>query len=199
MKKLIVGLVFFLGVVPYTWAQTDSVRVRLETSKGDITLALDRARAPETVANFLAYVNSGFYNGTIFHRVIKGFMIQGGGFTPDMTEKAPRAPIRNEADNGLSNLRGTIAMARTSDPQSATAQFFINTKNNEFLNHRADTPQGWGYCVFGKVVKGMDVVTAIEGVMTGTRDGYADVPVVPVLIRRAVVVKAPAPPPHVKQ
>jgi peptidyl-prolyl cis-trans isomerase B (cyclophilin B) len=189
MKKLLIGLVFLLGIVPTAWAQADSVQVRLETDKGDILLSLDRARAPKTVSNFLAYVNSGFYNGTIFHRVIKGFMIQGGGFTAEMKEKATRAPIQNEADNGLSNRRGTIAMARTSDPQSATAQFFINTKDNLFLDHTADTWQGWGYCVFGKVIGGMDVVTAIEGVKTGTRGGYKDVPVVPVRILKATVIK----------
>jgi peptidyl-prolyl cis-trans isomerase B (cyclophilin B) len=189
MKKIIICLVFFLSVAPSAWAKGDSVQVRLETDKGDITLELDPARAPKTVANFLAYVDSGFYDGTIFHRVIKGFMIQGGGFTAQMREKATRPPIRNEADNGLSNRRGTIAMARTSDPQSATAQFFINTKDNGFLDHRADTWQGWGYCVFGKVIDGMDVVSAIEAVKTGTRKGYNDVPVVPIRIRKAVEIK----------
>ncbi|MEJ2038568.1 MAG: peptidylprolyl isomerase [Desulfosarcinaceae bacterium] len=155
----------------------------METNKGVITLSLDQEKAPKTVANFLAYVDKGFYDGTVFHRVIKGFMIQGGGLTPDMQPKPTDAPIVNEADNGLKNSIGTIAMARTSQPHSATSQFFINTANNVFLNHRAKTSQGWGYCVFGRVVDGMDVVHAIEQVRTGMRHGHKDVPVEPVVIK----------------
>ena len=163
--------------------------VILHTTKGDITLELNAEKAPETVKNFLEYVNSGFYNGTIFHRVINNFMIQGGGFEPGMRQKPTRPPIKNEAANGLSNDKYTIAMARTSDPQSATAQFFINVKDNGFLNYTAPTPQGYGYCVFGKVVKGQDVVDAIKAVPTGFRDGFQDVPLEDVVITKAEVVK----------
>jgi cyclophilin family peptidyl-prolyl cis-trans isomerase len=160
-------------------------RVALETSKGRIVLELYPDKAPKTVANFLQYVKSGHYNGVIFHRVIDGFMIQGGGFTPDMTQKPTKPPIQNEADNGLRNDRGTIAMARTADPNSASAQFFINTVNNDSLNHRSKTPQGWGYTVFGKVVEGMDVVDAIAKVATGNRGGNQNVPTEPVIIKKA--------------
>jgi peptidyl-prolyl cis-trans isomerase B (cyclophilin B) len=163
--------------------------VILHTNKGDITLELDNAKAPVTVKNFLEYVNSGFYNGTIFHRVIDNFMIQGGGFEPGMKQKQTRAPIKNEADNGLTNDVYTIAMARTSDPQSATAQFFINVKDNSFLNFTAPTMQGYGYCVFGKVVKGQDIVDAIRKVQTGTRSGFQDVPLEDVVITKAEVLK----------
>ncbi|MDR2876563.1 MAG: peptidyl-prolyl cis-trans isomerase [Chromatiales bacterium] len=142
-------------------------RVLINTSEGDIVLELDRTKAPVTVDNFLAYVDDGFYNGTIFHRVIKGFMAQGGGFTADFEQKSTKKPIKNEADNGLKNDRGTIAMARTSDPQSATAQFFLNTVNNGFLNFNSPTPNGWGYAVFGRVVEGMDVLDRIEAIPTG--------------------------------
>jgi peptidyl-prolyl cis-trans isomerase B (cyclophilin B) len=154
-------------------------KVTLETSKGNITLELDADKAPVTVENFLKYVNDDFYNGTIFHRVIPNFMIQGGGFMPGpgMVQKATENPIKNEADNGLSNERGTIAMARTNDPHSATSQFFINHKDNGFLDHTAPNGQGWGYCVFGKVTEGMDVVDAIAGVATGNDSGHGDVPV----------------------
>ncbi|NJP82783.1 peptidyl-prolyl cis-trans isomerase, partial [Streptomyces sp. AA8] len=133
-------------------------KVRLSTNHGDIVLELNSEKAPKTVQNFLEYVDAGHYNGTIFHRVISGFMIQGGGFTPDMEQKPANAPIENEANNGLQNNRGTVAMARTNDPHSASAQFFINTVDNDFLNHTSPTPQGWGYAVFGKVVEGDDVV-----------------------------------------
>lgn len=150
--------------------------VHMQTSKGTIVLELDAEKAPETVANFLEYARSGFYDGTIFHRVIPGFMIQGGGFEPGMQQKSTGEPVRNEADNGLTNDLGTIAMARTSDPHSATAQFFINAKDNGFLNFTAANAQGWGYCVFGKVVEGIDVVKAIEKVSTITRGGHQDVP-----------------------
>jgi cyclophilin family peptidyl-prolyl cis-trans isomerase len=163
-------------------ASAEPVQVLVNTSKGAITLELDADRAPKTVANFLAYVDDGFYDGTIFHRVIKDFMIQGGGFTAEMTRKETRDPVPNEADNGLKNLRGTIAMARTSDPNSATAQFFINHKDNAFLDHRSMDARGWGYAVFGKVVEGMDVVDAIAGVPTTTRNGMKDVPAEPVTI-----------------
>ena len=163
--------------------------VRMETNKGAITLELDGKNAPETVENFVAYAKNGFYDGTIFHRVIPGFMIQGGGFTADMKQKRTRAPISNEAANGLKNTTGTIAMARTSDPQSATSQFFINVKDNGFLDYSAPTPQGWGYCVFGRVTDGMDVVHAIEHVQTGNRSGMQDVPLSDVVIDKVTVVE----------
>lgn len=157
-------------------AKVGNPHVRLTTNLGVIELELDARRAPKTVANFLQYVDSGFYNGTIFHRVIPGFMIQGGGMLPGMKEKPTRASIANEADNGLKNSAGTIAMARTSDPHSASAQFFINTVDNAFLDHRGKTQQGWGYAVFGKVTKGMDVVRKIEAVPTGNAGMHQNVP-----------------------
>ena len=163
--------------------------VKLETSMGDIVIELDEKTTPVTFKNFLWYVNSGFYDGTIFHRVIPGFMIQGGGFAAGMKKKDTRPPIDNEADNGLRNERGTIAMARTSNPHSATAQFFINTVNNDFLNHKSKTQQGWGYAAFGKVVEGMDTVDAISAVKTTTRGPYRDVPVEPVVIKSAARLK----------
>ena len=163
--------------------------VILHTNKGDITIELDAAKAPETVKNFLEYVNSGFYDGTIFHRVISNFMIQGGGFEQGMKQKTTRAPVKNEAANGLSNDNYTVAMARTSDPQSATAQFFINVKDNGFLNYTAPTSQGYGYCVFGKVVKGTEVVDAIKKVRTGNSGYFQDVPAEDVVITKAEVVK----------
>ncbi len=161
--------------------------VRMQTSKGTIVLELNAEKAPETVANFLEYARSGFYDGTIFHRVIPGFMIQGGGFEPGMTQKPTRDPIKNEADNGLKNDLGTIAMARTPDPNSATSQFFINAKDNGFLNYTAPTAQGWGYCVFGKVVEGIDVVKEIESVPTTSRAGHQDVPRDDVVIEKVSV------------
>jgi peptidyl-prolyl cis-trans isomerase B (cyclophilin B) len=160
-------------------------KVLLKTSRGDITIELDEAAAPQSARNFLAYVNKGHYDGTLFHRVIKGFMIQGGGFAPGMKQKATDAPIANEADNGLKNQRYTLAMARTNAPHSATSQFFVNTADNGFLNHTAPTPQGWGFAVFGKVVAGSDVVDTIEGSKTGQRGGHADVPIDDVVIERA--------------
>ena len=163
--------------------------IRLETSMGEISLELDEENAPKTAANFLSYVKEGHYDGTIFHRVIDGFMIQGGGMTEDMQEKSTRGPIENEADNGLKNDAYTIAMARTMDPHSATAQFFINVKNNDFLNHTAKSAQGWGYAVFGKVVKGHNVVNQIKGVATGRKGMHDDVPKEPVVITKAVVVE----------
>lgn len=163
------------------------VKVTMDTSKGVIQLELDAEKAPLTVANFVEYAKSGFYDNTIFHRVIAGFMIQGGGFDPDMKQKTTRAPIRNEAGNGLKNQAGTIAMARTGDPHSATAQFFINTVDNTGLDFKSETPQGWGYAVFGRVVDGMDTVTQIEKVRTGVSNGMRDVPVEPVVIRKVAI------------
>jgi cyclophilin family peptidyl-prolyl cis-trans isomerase len=163
----------------------ENPRVVLETSSGKIIIELQADKAPATVKNFLAYVDSEFYNDTVFHRVIPNFMIQGGGLTAELNPKTTQTPIKNEADNGLKNERGTIAMARTADPNSATAQFFINTVNNEFLNHRSKDSQGWGYAVFGRVIEGMDVVDAIAGVKTETRGVYRDVPSEPVVIRNA--------------
>ena len=160
--------------------------VEMETSAGTIRIELDDERAPDTVRNFLEYVNKGHYDGTVFHRVIKGFMAQGGGFDAQMSQKPTAAPIRNEANNGLKNQRYTLAMARTSAPHSATAQFFINTVDNGFLDFTAESPQGWGYAVFGRVVQGTEVVDAIEQVRTGNRGGHADVPLEPVTIVRAV-------------
>ena len=162
--------------------------VKLHTNHGIITLELDAEKAPVTVANFLAYVESGHYNNTVFHRVIDGFMIQGGGFAPGMNQKPTGEQIKNEADNGLKNERGTIAMARTQAPHSATAQFFINVADNDFLNHRSPDLQGWGYCVFGKVSEGMDVVDAIRKVKTGSSGFHQDVPKEDVIIERAEVV-----------
>lgn len=165
--------------------------VKLETSMGEIVIELDDAKAPQTVANFLAYVTDGHYDGTIFHRVIDGFMVQGGGMTAEMKEKSTRKAIPNEADNGLKNDPYTVAMARTPDPHSATAQFFINVKKNDFLNHTAKNPQGWGYAVFGRVVKGQGVVNKIKAVATGRKAGHDDVPLEPVVITRATVVETP--------
>jgi peptidyl-prolyl cis-trans isomerase B (cyclophilin B) len=159
--------------------------IKLETSAGDILIELDEDKAPKTAANFKRYVNEGHYDGTIFHRVIDGFMIQGGGMTADMKEKATHAPIENEADNGLTNDAYTIAMARTMDPHSASAQFFINVKQNDFLNHSAKTAQGWGYAVFGKVVQGHKTVNQIKAVATGRKGMHDDVPLEPVLINKA--------------
>jgi len=161
--------------------------VILKTSMGDITIELDAEKAPLTVANFLEYVNSGFYSNTIFHRVIKGFMVQGGGFEPGMGQKASNDEIKNEANNGLENEHYTLAMARTNEPHSASNQFFINTKNNSFLNFSSETPQGWGYCVFGKVTAGQDVVDAIENVATGSSGFHQDVPTEDVIIISAEV------------
>ncbi len=163
--------------------------IRMQTNHGAIVIELDAQKAPKTVANFIAYAKAGFYDGTIFHRVISGFMIQGGGFGPGMKQKPTQAPIENEAVNGLRNNRGTLAMARTNDPHSATAQFFINLVDNDFLNFTAPTPRGWGYCVFGRVTEGMDVVDKIKGVATGSRDGHQDVPVTDVVIERVEVVE----------
>jgi len=184
---LMVGLI--LGAGPGAWAERSHPLVKLETSMGDITLELYPDKAPVTVANFLEYVKSGSYNGTIFHRVISGFMIQGGGMDAQMHEKTTRAPIKNEANNGLTNDDYTVAMARTSAPDSATAQFFINVANNAFLNHKGETPQGWGYAVFGKVVKGREVVDKIKAVATTNRGPHQNVPQAPVTIIKATLVQ----------
>ncbi len=166
-------------------AERNSVMIVIKTSKGDIKLELDKEKAPKTVENFMKYVNSGHYNGVIFHRVIENFMIQGGGFDENMNQKAAPHTVENEADNGLANDVGTIAMARTSDPHSGGAQFFINVKDNDFLNHTAKTSQGWGYCVFGKVIEGMDVANEIKGVSTGGQD----VPNEPIIISEISVIE----------
>lgn len=191
MKRfLIICVIVIFMATGLSLAADPLPRVKLVTGQGDIVVELDSAAAPKTVANFLGYVKDGFYDGVVFHRVIAGFMIQGGGFDTDMKRKSTRPPIPNEADNGLSNRTGTIAMARTADPHSASAQFFINVKDNGFLDHRGKTPQGWGYCVFGKVVEGMAVVRAIEKVPTTSRSGMGDVPKTPVIIQRAMLVSA---------
>lgn len=159
----------------------------LHTNFGPITIELDAEKAPKTAANFLEYAKAGHYDGTVFHRVIKGFMIQGGGFAAGMQQKPTRAPVENEANNGLKNDKYTVAMARTSDPHSASAQFFINVANNDFLNFKSPTPQGWGYCVFGKVTAGTEVVDKIEGVKTGTRGFHENVPAEDVIVERTEV------------
>jgi peptidyl-prolyl cis-trans isomerase B (cyclophilin B) len=189
--KMIValGALFTLITAGASMAAAANPKVEMETSKGKFVIELFPEKAPETVKNFLNYVEAKYYDGTIFHRVIPKFMIQGGGFTSDMKRKSAGAPIKNEADNGLKNDRGTIAMARTGDPHSATAQFFINSVNNDFLNHKSKTQQGWGYVVFGKVIRGMDVVDAISAVKTVTRGSYRDVPAETVEIDSVRVLK----------
>jgi peptidyl-prolyl cis-trans isomerase B (cyclophilin B) len=194
--KLITALLFsFLCLIAplsaFAGGQTTTgdktVTVRMTTNKGEIVLELDADKAPETVENFISYAKSGFYDGTIFHRVMPGYMIQGAGFEPGMKEKDTRASIKNEADNGLKNDLGTIAMARTPDPHSASSQFFIQANDPDFLNYKSQTAQGWGYCVFGKVTEGIDVVQAIEKVSTGNRGGHGDVPVDDVVIEKVTV------------
>lgn len=193
LKALIgVGLFTILICGCQPRMERSHVLVKLETSMGDIILELDEEKAPKSVANFLEYVKSGHYDNTIFHRVIDGFMIQGGGFTADMEQKSTGEPIENEADNGLKNDSYTVAMARTMDPHSATAQFFINVKNNSFLNHTQKTPDGWGYAVFGKVAKGHGIVNKIKAVATGKKGMHDDVPTEPVTIIKAEVVEADA-------
>jgi peptidyl-prolyl cis-trans isomerase B (cyclophilin B) len=195
LKSLFILLLVGLYIAPAQAATTQHTAkgkhsmVKLHTNHGTITLELDDEKAPATVKNFLEYVNSGFYDNTIFHRVIDGFMIQGGGFEPGMKQKKTNAPIKNEADNGLKNDAYTVAMARTNDPHSATAQFFINVKDNGFLNYTAPNSQGWGYCVFGKVVEGQDVVDAIKKVRTGNSGFHQDVPLEDVIITKAEEVK----------
>jgi peptidyl-prolyl cis-trans isomerase B (cyclophilin B) len=164
-------------------------RVKMSTNQGDFIISLNAEKAPKTVANFLAYVKDGFFDGTIFHRVIDGFMIQGGGFEPGLKQKPTKAPVENEANNGLKNNKYTLAMARTSDPHSATAQFFINVANNDFLNHTAPTAQGWGYAVFGEVVEGQDVIDKMKGVPTGNSGFHQNVPTNDVVITKAVVLE----------
>ncbi len=181
--------VFMVILMTTSNVQAEMTTVIMETNKGAITIELDGDKAPNTVANFLTYVKEGFYDGTIFHRVISNFMIQGGGFTEDMSQKTTHDPIKNEANNGLGNDTGTIAMARTGDPHSATAQFFINVKDNDFLNFSSETSQGWGYAVFGKVTEGMDVVNAIKDVATTTKGPYQDVPAETVRIEKVMVVE----------
>ncbi len=173
-------------------ASADAPQVKIETNMGDIIVLLNAEKAPKTVENFLTYANDGFYNNTIFHRVISNFMIQGGGFTADYQRKASRAPVENEADNGLSNKKGTLAMARTMDPHSATAQFFINVKDNNFLDFTSKSPRGWGYTVFGSVIKGMDVVNRIRSVSTGSGGPFpTDVPQEPVIIKSVTLLNPP--------
>jgi peptidyl-prolyl cis-trans isomerase B (cyclophilin B) len=190
---LILAVVLTSGLILGTGLSARAERsqplVKLETSMGEITLELYPDKAPVTVANFLEYVKAGFFDGTIFHRVKNGFMVQGGGLDAQMNKKPTRASIKNEADNGLANDAYTVAMARTNDPDSATAQFFINVANNAFLNHTSKTPQGWGYAVFGKVVKGQDVVDKIKAVATTDRMGHQDVPQDPVTIIKVTVVQ----------
>lgn len=186
------SLLFFTAVCLAPTAQAAPTQVTVETSKGDMTLELYSDKAPKTVENFLRYVNEGFYDGTIFHRVIDGFMVQGGGFSADMERKETHAAIMNEADNGLRNIVGTIAMARTGDPHSATSQFFINVANNSSLDFREKTPRAWGYAVFGRVIKGMDVLKAIKGVNTTSRGPYQNVPVETITINKVSVVDAAA-------
>ena len=176
-----------LTVPSMSTAAEQAPRVRLETTMGNIVLNLDREHAPVTVDNFLAYVNDGFYDGTIFHRVIDGFMIQGGGYTADLSRKQTRAPIKNEADNGLKNTHGSIAMARTRDPHSASSQFFINVADNVALDYRSPDVSGWGYAVFGHVAEGMDVVDKIRAQATGVQSGFRDVPKNSIAITHAVV------------
>lgn len=183
MKKLVLFLfIFTLGVGMVEGQNKETPKVRIKTSLGEIVVELNSAKAPTTVENFLFYVERGFFDGTVFHRVIPNFMVQGGGFTTDMQQKSTAQPIINEANNGLSNLRGTIAMARTQVINSATSQFFINLKDNFFLNYQNETSQGYGYCVFGKVIEGMSVVDAIAKVQTGAVGMHQDVPLKPVVI-----------------
>ena len=189
LRKHILLFVFISFFMITTNSQAETTMVKMDTNHGTITLELDAENAPNTVANFLTYANEGFYDGTIFHRVISNFMIQGGGFTDDMNQKTTHDPIKNEANNGLQNDVGTIAMARTGDPHSATAQFFINVKDNDFLNFSSETPQGWGYAVFGKVTEGMDVVEKIKAVPTTTKGPYQDVPSETVVIEKVTVVE----------
>ena len=191
VKFVVYALVFGLSYA-VAGADENNPQVRIQTNLGDIVVELDKTKAPKTVDNFLGYVNDGFYNGTIFHRVIDGFMIQGGGFTENLTKKTTRPPIENEANNGLKNLKGTIVMARTNDPHSATAQFFINVVDNPFLDYQSATPRGWGYAVFGKVVQGMEVVDKIRKVSTGAGGPFSrDVPKSPVVIQSVSLVAAP--------
>lgn len=197
MKHLFLLLSFFLMALPFSNAESQTTganmstnpKVKLETTMGDIVLELDAQNAPVSTANFLSYVKEGFYDGTIFHRVIPNFMIQGGGMNPDMAAKPTKAPIKNEANNGLLNHRGTVAMARTNEPHSASSQFFINVRDNDFLNFQSETRQGFGYAVFGQVLEGMDVVDRIVAVDRGNVGFHQDVPKEPVVIKKASLVE----------
>ncbi len=190
MKKLTGAFIFALAALFSSVINAaGNPHVLMETNMGSFTIELNPQAAPKTVENFIGYVNDGYYNGTLFHRVIKDFMIQGGGFTEGLRKKETKDPIKNEARNGLKNVRGTIAMARTGDPHSATAQFFINTVDNAFLDHTAPNSRGWGYAVFGKVVRGMDVVDKIQSVQTKAQGMYRDVPAADIIIKKATVVK----------
>lgn len=197
MKKALLGLACLAALICIislyagntAAAERSKVLIKLETNMGDITLELDREKAPITTDNFIKYVEEGFYDGTVFHRVINGFMVQGGGFDKEMQQKATRANIQNEADNGLKNEAYTVAMARTPDPHSASSQFFINVNNNEFLNHQGKSQDGWGYAVFGKVVDGREVVDKIKAVKTGSKGFHRDVPVDTVQIVKATVLE----------
>ena len=193
MRTLILSMVLFLtSTLSFATENNMSdtqTKGKVTTTLGEIIIQLNTEKAPVSSANFLTYVNEGFYNGTIFHRIIPGFMAQGGGFDTSFNQKAVHAPIKNEANNGLANSRGTIAMARTNDPNSATAQFFINYKDNSFLNHTSPTASGWGYAVFGEVIEGMDVVDAMAKQATGNRGGHQDVPKTDIIIEKAEVVK----------
>jgi len=189
LRKQIFLIVFILLFTITSNIQAETTMVKMDTNQGTIMLELDADNAPNTVANFLTYAKEGFFDGTIFHRVISNFMIQGGGFTEDMNQKTVHDPIKNEANNGLKNDNGTIAMARTGDPHSATAQFFINVKDNDFLNFSSETPQGWGYAVFGKVTEGMDIVEKIKAAETTTKGPYQDVPVEAIIIEKVTVVE----------
>ena len=193
MHVLILSMILFLtATLSFATENTMSdtqTKVKLTTNLGEIIIQLNTEKAPVSSANFLTYVNEGSYNGTIFHRIIPDFMAQGGGFDTSFNQKAVHAPIKNEANNGLANNRGTLAMARTNDPNSATAQFFINLKDNSFLNHTSQTSSGWGYAVFGEVIEGMDVVDAMAKQATGNRGGHQDVPKTDIIIEKAEVVK----------
>jgi peptidyl-prolyl cis-trans isomerase B (cyclophilin B) len=193
MRILVLSIMMFLTSTLSFAKETNMTdtqsKVKLTTSLGEIIIQLNTEKAPVSSANFLTYVNEGFYNGTIFHRVIPDFMAQGGGFDTGFNQKAVHAPIKNEANNGLTNHRGTLAMARTNDPNSATAQFFINLKDNSFLNHTSQTSSGWGYAVFGEVIEGMDVVDAMAKQPTGNRGGHQDVPKTDIVIEKAEVIK----------
>ncbi|MCP4701188.1 MAG: peptidyl-prolyl cis-trans isomerase [Gammaproteobacteria bacterium] len=191
MRYSIVFLMLLFSSLTYS---AETPLIHIQTNSGVITIELDAEKAPKTVENFLRYTREGFYDGTIFHRVIDGFMIQGGGFTKDYQQKETHSPVVNEADNGLKNVLGTIAMARTSEPHSATAQFFINVKDNDFLNYSAPTQRGWGYTVFGKVVAGIDVVDKIKGIKTGRGGPFpTDVPQIPVIIEKVSIAETKTP------
>jgi peptidyl-prolyl cis-trans isomerase B (cyclophilin B) len=190
-KYILFIILFFTTTLSFSTEKTMSdtqTKVKLTTNLGEIVIQLNTEKAPLSSANFLTYVNEGFYNGTIFHRIIPDFMAQGGGFDTSFNQKTVHAPIKNEANNGLVNSRGTLAMARTNDPNSATAQFFINYKDNSFLNHSSQTSSGWGYAVFGEVIEGMDVVDAMAKEATGNRNGHQDVPKSDIIIEKAEVI-----------